>query len=117
MPSLLGPTTTPRCGGNSPVSSFMNVDLPAPFGPVRPYRRPDEKVVVTSSKRTFDPNRIDTPWTEIIKGTNYYTAIDSHPAAIPCRSVRRGRAVARRRAFRVRAHRVTRGLEWQHLHG
>jgi hypothetical protein len=25
-----------RCGGSSPVSSFMNVDLPAPFGPVRP---------------------------------------------------------------------------------
>jgi len=31
-----------------------------------------ENVVVTSSKRTFDPNRIDTPWTEIIKGTHYY---------------------------------------------
>ena len=28
--------TVPRCGGCSPVSSFMNVDLPAPFGPVRP---------------------------------------------------------------------------------
>ena len=45
----------------------MKVDLPAPFGPVSPYRRPAEKVVVTSSKRTFDPNRIDMPWTEIIE--------------------------------------------------
>jgi hypothetical protein len=44
----------------------MNVDFPAPLGPVRPYRRAEENVVVTSSKRTFDPNRIDTPWTEII---------------------------------------------------
>ena len=33
---LGGRTTVPRCGGSSPVSSFMNVDLPAPFGPVRP---------------------------------------------------------------------------------
>ena len=29
----------------------MKVDLPAPFGPVRPYRRPAEKVVVTGKYR------------------------------------------------------------------
>src|SRR5258708_1809984 len=64
----------------------MNVDLPAPLGPVSPYRRPVENVVVTSSKSTFDPNRIDTPWTEIIAidliletivaagGIHYFTA-------------------------------------------
>jgi hypothetical protein len=45
----------------------MKVDLPAPFGPVNPYRRPAENVVVTSSKRIFDPYRIDTPLTEIMK--------------------------------------------------
>ena len=45
----------------------MNVDLPEPFGPVSPYRRPSENVVVTSSKSTFDPNRIDTPCTAIIE--------------------------------------------------
>jgi len=44
----------------------MTVDFPAPFGPVNPYFRPDENVVVTSSKRTFDPKRIDTPLTVII---------------------------------------------------
>jgi hypothetical protein len=44
----------------------MNVDLPAPFGPVNPYRRSAENVVVTSSKRTFDPNRMETPLTEIM---------------------------------------------------
>jgi hypothetical protein len=44
----------------------MKVDLPAPFGPVNPYRRPAENVVVTSSKSTFDPNRMETPVTEII---------------------------------------------------
>jgi hypothetical protein len=40
--------------------------LPAPFGPVNPYRWPDLKVVVTSSKSTFEPNRMDTPETEIM---------------------------------------------------
>jgi hypothetical protein len=44
----------------------MNVDFPAPFGPVNPYRRPAENVVVTSSKSTFDPYRMDTPCTEIM---------------------------------------------------
>ena len=44
----------------------MNVDLPAPFGPVRPYRRPAENVVVTSSKSTFEPNRMETLLTEIM---------------------------------------------------
>jgi len=42
------------------------VDLPAPFGPVKPYRRSDENVVVTSSKRIFDPNRIVMLLTEIM---------------------------------------------------
>ena len=45
----------------------MNVDFPAPFGPVRPYRRPIVNVVVTSSKSTFDPNRIETLLTEIMR--------------------------------------------------
>ncbi len=44
----------------------MNVDLPAPLGPVRPYRRPAENVVVTSSKSTFDPYRMETLLTEIM---------------------------------------------------
>ena len=35
-PSFAGRDTVPFCGGSSPVSSFMNVDFPAPFGPVRP---------------------------------------------------------------------------------
>ncbi len=44
----------------------MNVDLPEPLGPVRPYRRPSENVVVTSSKSTFDPNRMETSLTVIM---------------------------------------------------
>src|SRR3990167_783619 len=67
-PTLAGRTTVPRCGGSSPLRSFMNVDLPAPLGPVRPYRRPAEKVVVTSSKSTFEPYRMETPCTEIMSG-------------------------------------------------
>jgi hypothetical protein len=42
------------------------VDLPAPLGPVSPYRRPEEKTVETSSKSTFDPYRMETPLTEIM---------------------------------------------------
>jgi hypothetical protein len=49
----------------------MNVDLPAPLGPVSPYRRPEEKVVVTSSKSTFEPNRMETPLTEIMRASLY----------------------------------------------
>jgi hypothetical protein len=57
---LAGRVTVPFCGGSSPVSSFRNVDFPAPFGPVNPYRRPDKNVVVTSSNSSFDPYRIET---------------------------------------------------------
>ncbi len=35
-PSFFGRVTLPFCGGCSPVSSFMKVDLPEPLGPVRP---------------------------------------------------------------------------------
>ncbi len=35
-PSFSGRTTDPFCGCSSPVSSFMKVDFPAPFGPVSP---------------------------------------------------------------------------------
>jgi hypothetical protein len=44
----------------------MNVDFPAPLGPVNPYRRPAEKTVDTSSKSTLDPNRMETALTEIM---------------------------------------------------
>jgi hypothetical protein len=57
----------PFWGGWSPERSFMKVDLPAPLGPVRPYRRPAENVVVTSSKSTFEPNRIETLLTAIMR--------------------------------------------------
>jgi hypothetical protein len=43
----------------------MNVDLPAPFGPVIAYRRPGTNVVVTSSKRMRAPKRMVTALTEI----------------------------------------------------
>ena len=34
----------PSAASISPVKTFIKVDLPAPFGPVRPYRRPRDKV-------------------------------------------------------------------------
>ena len=65
-PSFRGRATVPTCGSISPVRSFMNVDLPDPFGPVRPYFRPFENVVVTSSKSTLEPYRMETLLTEIM---------------------------------------------------
>src|SRR6266851_1300223 len=100
----------------------MNVDLPAPFGPVRPYLRPAENVVVTSSKSTFDPNRIDTPWTEIIAialfietifaagGTSHFTANGGRS----CRDSRRNGTAGRwacpaaRAGWRIGDHRLAR---------
>ena len=49
----------------------MNVDLPDPLGPVKPYRRPGENVVVTSSKSTLLPYRMETPLTEIMNWLFY----------------------------------------------
>ena len=43
----------------------MNVDFPDPFGPVIAYRRPGRNVVVTSSKRTRAPKRMEMSLTEI----------------------------------------------------
>src|SRR5262249_22292209 len=56
--------TEPFSESISPVRIFIRVDLPAPFGPVIAYRRPEMKVVLTSSKRMRPPNRIDTLFTE-----------------------------------------------------
>jgi hypothetical protein len=41
--ALAGPRS-PFCGSSSPDRTFMKVDLPAPFGPVSPKRRPAMKV-------------------------------------------------------------------------
>src|ERR1700722_8450009 len=60
MPSFLGRETSPLVGSISPVSIFISVDLPAPLGPVIPYRRPSKKVVDTSSNKTRGPKRIVT---------------------------------------------------------
>jgi len=57
----------------------MNVDFPAPFGPVKPYFLPDENVVVTSSKRTFDPKRMDTLLTVIMNLRLYRIAAGRSP--------------------------------------
>ena len=62
----LGRETEPFVGSISPVKIFIRVDLPAPLGPVMAYRRPAEKVVVTSSKSTRAPYRIETLFTESI---------------------------------------------------
>mgnify|MGYP001561669713 CR=1 FL=1 len=44
----------------SPMRIFMNVDLPAPLGPVRPKRLPGPKAVLTSSKSLRPPKPFDT---------------------------------------------------------
>src|SRR4051812_44910130 len=68
----------PFSGSISPVKIFISVDLPAPFGPVIAYRRPEIKVVLTSSNRMRAPNRIDTLLTDscIFKMNSGLTAKD-----------------------------------------
>ena len=44
----------------------MKVVLPAPFGPVRPYRFPGENATFTSSKSFFGPKALLTFCTEIM---------------------------------------------------
>src|SRR4051794_17339325 len=60
----LGRVTEPFSESISPVRIFMSVDLPAPFGPVIAYRRPEIKVVLTSSNRINPPKRMDTLFIE-----------------------------------------------------
>ena len=50
----------------------MNVDLPAPLGPVKPYLRPDKKAVDTSSNKILAPKRMETLLT-VITGEYYFT--------------------------------------------
>src|SRR5215472_15155970 len=78
MPIRLGRVTLPLVGSNSPVRILMNVDLPAPFGPVTAYRRPAIKVVVTSSNKTRPPKRIVTFSTEIITLQFYRETAHTH---------------------------------------
>src|ERR1035437_623749 len=74
-PIFFGRTTLPFWGSISPVKTFIKVDLPAPFGPVRPYRRPLVKVTETSSKSSFCPYRIVTLETEIMVLLQVYREI------------------------------------------
>src|ERR1700738_4864920 len=48
--------TLPELGSRSPPRIFMNVDLPQPFAPIRPYRLPSPNLTEIFSKRGFGPN-------------------------------------------------------------
>ena len=50
--------TLPLLGTSCPVISFMNVDLPAPFGPSRPVT-PGATVTVTSFRPITCPYHFD----------------------------------------------------------
>src|ERR1700760_1030330 len=58
-PNFLGRVTDPFSGSISPVRIFINVDLPAPFGPLIAYRRPVRNVHVTSSNSIRAPKRME----------------------------------------------------------
>src|SRR5512137_127937 len=70
MPRRRGRWTWPVSGSSSPARIFMKVDLPAPFGPVRPNRRPGANVTFTSSNSFLGPKALVTSWTEIMAGAD-----------------------------------------------
>jgi hypothetical protein len=77
-----------------PVRTFINVDLPAPFGPVNPYRRPLVNVTETSSKSSFCPYRIVTLETEIMVFLQFYRqscVCARHPGTAASRASEKGR--------------------------
>ena len=81
----------PCCGGSSPVSSFINVDLPAPFGPLRPYRGRLKMWWRRRREINTDPVLLlETPLTEIM----------SNPEDSGQWLTAHGRGVARRRLQR-----------------
>ena len=53
--------TWPAVGGNTPAMMLNRVDLPAPFGPIRPVIDPAATVSEQSSTAVRPPNRFVTP--------------------------------------------------------
>ena len=49
----------PPSGSTSPISTFISVDLPAPFSPRTPWMRPRWRVKSTRSQATMAPNDLD----------------------------------------------------------
>src|ERR1039458_2619463 len=61
MRARLRVATSPESASCSPASTASSVDLPAPFGPIRPMRSPSDTGKLISSKRGTAPNRFDRP--------------------------------------------------------
>src|SRR5215208_1597346 len=53
----------PSSGGNTPVTIWMSVDLPAPFSPTSAWISPGRTVRSTPSRATTPPNRLRSPAT------------------------------------------------------
>ncbi len=54
--------TRPAVGFCNPVEQSNSVDLPDPFGPVRPQISPAGMARSTPATATMGPNRFSTPW-------------------------------------------------------
>ena len=52
-------TTVPLDAGSEPAITLNSVDLPAPFGPIRPTISPCATLIDTSSLATRPPNQRD----------------------------------------------------------
>src|SRR5690349_15581876 len=54
---------TPRSAGRTPARHSKSVDLPAPFGPIKPSTSPSRMWKLTSSRATMLPKRLENPST------------------------------------------------------
>src|SRR6266851_855295 len=59
---------SPSSGVSSAAKIRNKVDLPEPFGPMRPMRSPSVTVNETFWKRGFDPKAFEIPWALMIGG-------------------------------------------------
>src|SRR5580658_4366246 len=78
MRARLREETSPASVSSSPARTFNNVDLPAPFGPIKPIRSPSETVNEISSNRGTAPKRFDTPCAFKIGGIPQSTVPHRH---------------------------------------
>jgi hypothetical protein len=74
--------TSPESAEIKPARIFSSVDLPDPFGPIRPMRAPSETVKETSRKSVVAPNAFEIPWALISGGILLYQDIATTPFSI-----------------------------------
>src|SRR6202040_431610 len=68
--------TSPLSAFTSPARILRRVDLPDPFGPIRPMRSPSEMVKETFWKRGFAPKAFVISWALTMGGNDLRSPLD-----------------------------------------